>query len=142
MTDYKTLNFEVSKGVAHITLNRPESANGINIAMGLELLQSAIYCDETPAIRAVLITGNGKMFSAGGDLKSFAAAGEQMPHIIKELTIYLHGAISRFARMDAPVIIAVNGMAAGAGFSLAVSGDLVIATGDQKIIDYHYVKTL
>jgi 2-(1,2-epoxy-1,2-dihydrophenyl)acetyl-CoA isomerase len=60
-------------------------------------------------------------------MKSFSAAGDGAGALIKEMTMYFHSAISRFARMDAPVVAAVNGMAAGAGFSLAVSCDLVVA---------------
>lgn len=104
----------------------------MDVQMSLDLMHASIECDENPDIRAVLITGNGKMFSAGGDLKSFAAAGDRIRHLVKEMTVYLHGAISRFARMNAPVVIAVNGTAAGAGFSLAISGDLVLAARSAK----------
>ncbi len=132
MPAYETIQFEQQDNYARISLNRPEAANGMNMQLARELLDAAIHCDENPAIRAVLITGNGKMFSAGGDLKSFAAYGDEMPAKLKELTVYLHGAISRFGRMNAPVVIAVNGMAAGAGFSFAVSGDLVLAAQSAK----------
>lgn len=129
---YENLIFDVEDGVARITLNRPEAANCIDLALGRELMQVAIRCDEEAGIRAVLLTGAGKMFSAGGDLKSFAAEGDRVPAALKELTVYLHAASSRFARMNAPLVVAVNGMAAGAGFSLAVAGDLVIAAESAK----------
>ncbi len=132
MAEFENIILEQSGGVAKITLNRPDAANGINLAMAQELLQAAIHCDEDSAVRCVLITGNGKMFCAGGDLKSFAAFGDGISARLKELTTYLHAAIGRLARMDAPVIIAVNGVAAGAGFSLAVSGDLVLAAESAK----------
>ena len=124
---YEALTFEVAEGVATVALNRPEAANGIDLALGRELMLVAIECDEDPAIRAVVLTGTGKMFCAGGDLKSFAAHGDRLPVALKELTVYLHAATSRFARMQAPLVTAVNGMAAGAGMSLAVAGDLVLA---------------
>lgn len=129
---FKTLDFEVRNQVAYITLNRPDSANSMDVQMSLDLMHSSIECDENPDIRAVLITGNGKMFSAGGDLKSFSAAGDRIRHIVKEMTVYLHSAVSRFSRMDSPVVMAVNGTAAGAGFSLAISGDLVLAARSAK----------
>ena len=132
MSDFETILLEKSDGVAKITLNRPDAANGINLQMAKELLSAAICCDDDSEVRAVLITGTGKMFCAGGDLKSFACAGDSMGSLLQELTVYLHGAITRFARMNAPVIIAVNGTAAGAGFSLAVAGDLVLSAESAK----------
>jgi 2-(1,2-epoxy-1,2-dihydrophenyl)acetyl-CoA isomerase len=130
---YTNLDFEVTDGLATVTLNRPDAANAMDIQMSLELMKVAVECDEDPAIRAVLITGAGKMFSAGGDLKTFAAAGDGIGKLVKEMTVYLHGAISRFSRMDPPVIMAVNGTAAGAGMSLALSGDLVLMAQSAKM---------
>jgi 2-(1,2-epoxy-1,2-dihydrophenyl)acetyl-CoA isomerase len=134
MSDYQTLEFSIDNYVAIIKLNRPAAANGISMLMAQELLQAATYCDENHAIRAVLLTGNGKMFSAGGDLKDFAAFGDNISGKIKELMVYLHASISRFARMDIPLVIAVNGMAAGAGFSLACIGDIVYAAQSSKFL--------
>jgi 2-(1,2-epoxy-1,2-dihydrophenyl)acetyl-CoA isomerase len=130
---YENLRFELADGVATITLHRPDAANAIDLALGRELMHAAIRCDEDPAVRAVLLTGAGKMFCAGGDLKSFAAQGAALPALLKELTTYLHAATSRFTRMAAPLVVAVNGTAAGAGFSLAVSGDLVLIAESAKL---------
>jgi 2-(1,2-epoxy-1,2-dihydrophenyl)acetyl-CoA isomerase len=124
--EFANLRFELADGVAAITLDRPEAANAIDLALARELMHVAIRCDEDPRVRAVLLTGAGRMFCAGGDLKAFAAQGDAVPSLLKELTTYLHAATSRFARMAAPLVIAVNGTAAGAGLSLAVSGDLVL----------------
>jgi len=132
MSEFTTLTLTVSEGVATITLNRPEAANGLNMTMGKELMRASIECSENPTVRCVVLTGAGKMFSAGGDLKSFAGLGDELPKTIKELTAYLHSAISRFSRMDAPLIVAVNGMAAGAGMSMAVCGDLILAASSAK----------
>lgn len=132
MAQYQTLEFSVDGNVAIITLNRPASANGISMLMAQELLQVATRCDENDEIRAVLLTANGKMFSAGGDLKDFAGFGDEISGKIKELMVYLHASISRFARMDLPLVIAVNGMAAGAGFSLACIGDIVYAAQSAR----------
>ncbi|MFY0613728.1 MAG: enoyl-CoA hydratase/isomerase family protein [Hyphomicrobiaceae bacterium] len=127
---YETLTFDVADGVATITLNRPEAVNAMNRTMMLDLFAVAQRCDADDAIRAVVMTGSGKMFCAGGDLKDFAAQGDDMPAYITELATYLHAAVTRFQRMDAPLVIAVNGMAAGGGLSLVASGDVVMASED------------
>jgi 2-(1,2-epoxy-1,2-dihydrophenyl)acetyl-CoA isomerase len=90
-------------------------------------MMAAIRCDEDPDIRAVLLTGSGSLFSAGGDLKEFHGFGDDLGQQLKEITTYLHAATSRFSRMDPPLVIAVNGVAAGAGMSIAASGDIVLA---------------
>jgi 2-(1,2-epoxy-1,2-dihydrophenyl)acetyl-CoA isomerase len=72
------------------------------------------------------------MFCVGGDLKSFTEQGEQLPHHLKELTTYLHAAVSRMARMDPQVVAAVHGAAAGAGLSLACASDLVVAAESAR----------
>ena len=129
---FETLLYETRDGVAYITLNREDTANAINLAMGRDLMSAALDCDEDPGVRAVLIRAQGKIFCAGGDLGGFSSAGEAMPRLLKELTTYLHAAISRFARMDAPVVAAVNGSAAGAGFSLACASDLLVCGESAK----------
>lgn len=129
---YETLLFEVRGGVATVTLNRPEAANSLNAALARDFMHAMLRCDEDPAVRAVLLTGAGRMFCAGGDLKSFAAQGDSLPYHLKEVTTYLHAGISRMTRMDAPVIAAVNGAAAGAGMSLACACDIVIAAESAR----------
>jgi len=131
--DYKTLRFELKDGVARLTLNRPDAANALDLDMGRDLMHAAIHCSEDPAIRAVILTGAGKMFCGGGDLKYFATLGERLPGHLKELAGYLHMAISRFVRMTPPLVVAVNGPAGGAGFSLCLFGDLVIAGESAKL---------
>ena len=129
---FETLLFDVKDNVAHVTLNRPDAANAIDLQLSKDLAYAAMQCDEDPAIRAVVLTGSGKMFCAGGDVRSFSESGDEMPALLKEITTYLHAAVSRFARMNAPVIVAVNGTAAGAGFSLACAGDLAVAAESAK----------
>lgn len=130
--DFATLLFNVDEGLAQITLNRPEAANALNLQMTHDLLMAAIKCDEDRNIRAVLLTGAGdRMFSAGGDIKSFTAAPDA-GILVKEMTTYLHGAVSRFTRMDAPLVVAVNGTAGGGGLSLAMAGDIILAAESAK----------
>lgn len=130
---YPNLILEVKNGVAHLTLNRPEAANGINLELAEDLDHAARKCDDDPAVRAILITGAGKFFCAGGDLKSFAAKSEtDLPRYLEEVTSHLHRAVSLFARMRSPVVAAVHGSAAGAGFSLVCAVDFVIAAESAK----------
>ena len=136
-SNYEHLLFETHDRVATITINRPEAANGLNQKMGDELAHVAQACDFDKSIKAVILTGNGRFFSAGGDVKSMDELGDSKAAGLKRLADTLHRAISSFARMDAPLIVAVNGVAAGAGFSMAIMGDLVIAS-DQAAFTMAY----
>src|SRR5918994_636847 len=113
--EYNTLEFDVRNGVAHVTLNRPEAGNALNLELAQELLRAVMRCDEEPGVRAVVLAGAGRMFCVGGDLRSFTEQGELLSHHLKEVTTYLHAAISRMARMDPPVVAAVPGAPAGGG---------------------------
>ena len=88
--------------------------------MAEDLFKVSLECDDNPNIRSVLLTGEGdKAFCAGGDLHSFYEYGKKISSHLKEVTTTLHGAISRFSRMNAPLVLAVNGVAAGAGLQFA-----------------------
>jgi len=130
--DYKTLRLEVREGIAHLTLNRPDAANALNLEMSQELYDAALRCDEDANVRAVLISATGKMFCAGGDLKTFASRKDDLGVLLKQMTTYIHGAVSLLARMDAPVITAVHGNAAGGGLGLVFGADLVIAAESAR----------
>ena len=129
---YTTIALAVRDGVAEITFNRPEAANALDAEMARELHDAVLRCDADPAVRAVVVTGIGRFFCAGGDLKDFATRGDDLSRHIKQMAADLHLAVSRMNRMDAPVIMAVNGTAAGAGFSLALCGDLAIAAESAR----------
>lgn len=126
------VTFSLEDGLARLTLNRPDAGNSITPHQGKALLEAAVRCYSDPAVRAVLMTGKGKNFCVGGDLKTFKEAGSGVGALIKETTAYLHAACSTFARMDAPMVIAVQGAAAGAGLSLALLGDIVYAAETSK----------
>jgi 2-(1,2-epoxy-1,2-dihydrophenyl)acetyl-CoA isomerase len=130
--NYKTLLFDVRDGIAHIMLNRPEAANSINLEFARDLMHAVLRCDEDPSIRAVVMSGKGNLFCGGGDIRTFDSQGSHIASYIKEVTAYLHLAISRLMRMDAPVVAAVHGSAAGAGMSLAIACDIVVATESAK----------
>lgn len=126
---YETINFEMRGAVAWLTLNRPKAFNALDLTMAKELCTLSIQLGEDANVRAVVITGSGdSAFCAGGDVAGFAAQVDKLPSLLKEMTTYLHMAISRFAWMRAPVIAAVNGVAAGAGLSFVACTDLAIAT--------------
>lgn len=129
---YAALRYDVRDAIATITLNRPTAYNALDLTMGRELLDAAIEADEDRNVRCIVVTGAGKAFCAGGDVKSFHEAGDRVGVLVKQLTIYLHGAISRLARTPKPVLMAVNGIAAGAGMSLGCAGDLVVAAESAK----------
>ncbi len=127
MVVFDRISFDVTDAVATVTFDRPDDANAMDLPLMIELMHAAIRCDEDPAIRAVVVTGKGRFFSAGGDLAGFAEAGEGAGMLLKEMTTYFHAAISRFSRMDPPIIAAVNGTAAGAGMSFVAACDLAVA---------------
>lgn len=129
---FNTLLFNVQDHIATLTINRPDSANSINLEFSKDLLSAILQCDDDPEIRAVVVTGKGSLFCAGGDLKEFKNQGSHLSFYIKEVTTYLHAAISRMIRMDAPTIAAVNGFAVGAGMSLALACDFVLATPSAR----------
>jgi 2-(1,2-epoxy-1,2-dihydrophenyl)acetyl-CoA isomerase len=129
---YETILYELKDGVATITLNRPEAYNALNLALARDLFQAVLEADEDRAVRAIAITGAGRAFCAGGDVKDFADNPERIGILIKELTTYLHGAVSRLARTQKPVVMGVNGVAAGGGMSLALGGDLVVAAESAR----------
>src|SRR5437867_10741350 len=130
---FQHLIVERAAQVATVTLNRADAYNALNLGLGRDLFAASIELDEDPAVRCVVVTGSGKAFCAGGDVKDFADNLPRVGALMKELTTYLHGAISRFCRADKPVIMAVNGVAAGGGFSLALSGDVVVAAESAKL---------
>ena len=129
---YQHLLLERRDHVATITLNRPDAYNALDLELGRELFHASLEVDEDPDVRCVVITGAGKAFCAGGDVKGFVDNLPRIGILVKELTTYLHGAVSRLIRSPKPVIMAVNGVAAGGGLSFALSGDLVVAAESAR----------
>jgi 2-(1,2-epoxy-1,2-dihydrophenyl)acetyl-CoA isomerase len=125
---YRTVKWELSKGVGRVTLNRPDSLNAWTAELGGELKQVITGDAADPAVRAVLITGAGRGFSSGADLKEgFQPADDGLPDIRKELHELYHPIIAGVRRLEKPVVAAVNGPAVGIGASLAFACDLVLA---------------
>jgi 2-(1,2-epoxy-1,2-dihydrophenyl)acetyl-CoA isomerase len=130
---YEHLKLTRADHVATITLDRADAFNAFNLKLGREIFDATLEVDDDPDVRCVVITGAGKAFCAGGDVKEFVDNLGRIGAHVKELTTYLHGAVSRLARSDKPVITAINGIAAGGGFALALTGDIVIAAESAKL---------
>jgi 2-(1,2-epoxy-1,2-dihydrophenyl)acetyl-CoA isomerase len=127
-----TVRLEIREHVAYLTLARADAANQMNLAFGREFLAAALAIGAAPEVRAVLLTGEGKNFCFGGDLKGMMAAGSDAGAYLTELTTNLHAGMAHLARLDAPVIAAVNGTAAGGGLGLVLAADLAIAARSAK----------
>lgn len=122
-------------GVAHIRLNRPEAANGLDIAMLKGLHEVAMRIHGDSRVRCVLLTGEGKNFCAGGDVHAFLDKGADLPDYIRVATSYLQIVAGLLMRLNAPTVAAVQGFAAGGGgMGLVCSSDMVIAGASAKFL--------
>jgi 2-(1,2-epoxy-1,2-dihydrophenyl)acetyl-CoA isomerase len=133
MATYETIELEVRDGVAHLTLNRPDAANGINLQLARDLMDAVLAISADPAARVVLLTGAGARFCGGGDLKSFVGR-DDLPTYLRETLGALHVAIAELVRGDAPVVAAVQGSAAGAGMGFVGASDLVLAGESARFV--------
>ncbi len=122
-------------GVAHLRLNRPESANGLDIELLKAFHAVVMQIHGDSRVRAVLLTGEGKNFCAGGDVHAFAAKGAALPDYIRMATSYLQIVACLLIRLNAPVIVSVQGFAAGGGgMGLVCCADLVVAGASSKFL--------
>jgi 2-(1,2-epoxy-1,2-dihydrophenyl)acetyl-CoA isomerase len=127
---YETVDLRIDNGVAEITLNRPDRLNAWNTQFGDELREALLTDAADPAVRAVLITGAGRGFSSGADLKQMledGASGRQAPDVGDMLRTRYHPIIKGIRELPKPVVAAVNGPAVGIGCSLALACDLIWA---------------
>ena len=126
---YETIQWQESGGIGRITLNRPESLNAWTTDFGVELSQAVNRDAADPSVRAVLITGAGRGFSSGADLKEGFEPhpDDGMPNVSKRLHEVYHPIIVGVRELEKPVVAAVNGPAVGIGLSLALSCDLILA---------------
>jgi 2-(1,2-epoxy-1,2-dihydrophenyl)acetyl-CoA isomerase len=127
---YETIRYGIADGVATLTLNRPDSLNALNATMRRELLAALKAAGKDEAVRAVVITGEGRGFCSGADLRG----GEGERQFRTVLTTEYNPLIRAIRDLPKPVIAAVNGVAAGAGVSLALACDLVYAAEEARFI--------
>ena len=133
---YKNIEYGVDSGVAVLKLNRPDALNSFTAEMHDEVREVLASAAEDKAVRAVLITGNGRGFCAGQDLNDRAVSpGESMPDLGDSVENYYNPLIRRITTMEKPVICAVNGVAAGAGANIALACDIVIAARSANFIE-------
>lgn len=126
---------DFADGIARMTLNRPRSANGMNLGLMKALHDAALECHRRPGVRVVLLRGAGKNFCAGGDVREFAAMGDGIGDYMKEVTAYLQAAVGVLIRLNAIVITEVQGFAAGGGgLGLVCASDIVIAGASSKFL--------
>ncbi len=123
---YKNLTYHLENEVATVGLNRPEALNSLNLPLLQELAECLTHCGDDQGIHAVVLKGEGKVFSAGGDIKSMEQDSARS-YLLRQLTMYLHTAIGAIWRMPKPVFAAVHGAATGAGFALALACDVIVA---------------
>lgn len=130
--ELRTMTYRTEAGVAHVRLTRPEGANAMNSDFATDLRQVMIAADFDDAVKAVCFTAEGKVFSAGGDLKYFHTLGADLPAAAASLVTDYHAATYRMNRMPKPVVAGVRGAAGGAGMSFMCAMDLVVAGESAK----------
>ena len=122
-------------GIAHLRLNRPEAANGMNVEFLQALHAAVMRCHGETRVKAVVLSGEGKNFCAGGDVRVFASQEDALPDYIREATAWLQSIASALIQLRAPVIAAVHGFAAGGGgFGLVCAADFVIAAESAQFM--------
>ncbi|MFM6997968.1 MAG: enoyl-CoA hydratase-related protein [Bacteroidota bacterium] len=129
---FKFLDVSTHAQTLRVALNRPEVFNAFHRGMALELQHVLSDADRDPAVRAVLLTGNGKAFCSGQDLSE--AIDPQGPGLDRILSEHYNPLVLQLRALRKPVVVAVNGVAAGAGANLALAGDVVVAAQSAKFI--------
>ena len=131
---YSTLELQRRDGVAWITLDRPDRLNALTGDMYLDLERAAAECEADPEVGAIVLTGRGRAFCAGADLKTYTTEVDvQDPHSVRDRMRLIARVVRAWTNLDTPTIAAVNGAAVGGGANLALMCDLVLMREDAKI---------
>jgi 2-(1,2-epoxy-1,2-dihydrophenyl)acetyl-CoA isomerase len=141
---FDCLKFERRDHVAHVTLNRPDKLNALNLQMIVDLRAAAAAIGEDPSVRAVLLTGTGRGFCSGADLMGEDLIGDPTlsagENIGRRLRDHFNPMVMAWHDLTIPVVVAVNGVAAGAGMSLALVGDIVLAAHSATFLQLFAAK--
>jgi 2-(1,2-epoxy-1,2-dihydrophenyl)acetyl-CoA isomerase len=124
--------YEVVDDIAYVRLDRPEVRNALDMQMGEHLLEVAIRIANDDSLRAVLITGNGPVFSVGGDIGAFSEGAADLPDLLSRMALLMHEAIRLLARVSVPIVTAVHGACAGGALGLLYPADVTIAAAGTK----------
>ena len=129
------LELDAASGVGRLRLNRPEAANGLHVPMLQAIYQALMRCHGEPRLRALILSGEGRNFCAGGDVKTFESKGKQLPDYLREATSWLQICSSALIQLQAPVVTLVQGFAAGGGgMGMVCASDIVIAGESAKFL--------
>lgn len=131
--DFQFIKLEVAGGVATLTLNRPEVYNALNDGITYEIQDALKLAAKDASVRVIVLTGSGKAFCSGQDLK--AASGQEKRSFMQSLYKRYNPIISAMRAMPKPIICRLNGVAAGAGCSLALACDMIIASDEATLIE-------
>ena len=133
-----TIRIEDNENIRTITLNRPEKLNSVNLKMATELNQAVNNAANDNSVQCLIITGEGRAFSSGGDVNEM---GEHLPKagdLFYDLTEQIHSIFSTILKMEKPVINSLNGIVAGGSLGFALAGDYRIASKSAKILSAHF----
>lgn len=133
---YSNILFDICNGIAHLTLNRPDKLNSLNVAMHQEIQAALNVIRADPSVRVMVLTGAGRGFCAGQDLSDrTVAAGDEPPDLGASIEKYYAPLVLALRALPIPVICAVNGVAAGAGANLPLACDIVLAARSASFVE-------
>lgn len=140
--DLVLTEIDAATGIATLTINRPKVLNALDVPTARAFLQAVRKVTTTEGVRCIVLSGSGRAFMAGGDVVAFGANPERAAEVVHDLLDALHPALMALREAPAPVIAAVRGVAAGAGFSLVLGADLVVAeAGARFVVAYDRIGT-
>lgn len=133
VTARKPIAYDVSDGIARIIFDDPENRNAVTAAFAHEFARVTELATTDSSVRVILLGARGSTFSVGGDIREFLADEARIGDHLRLLTDLIHAGVRHLVGAPVPVVVALNGMAAGGGFSMALTGDLVIAKRSAKL---------